>query len=143
MQIKGTAVQVTLVDGGWRHSMAATAASLYAWGWNKFGQLGICHSQDKCSPTSVPLPSGPDTRVVRLSCGWKHTLLVTDKGDFYAMGRGTNGQLGAAVQSDQCGILACVSCINVLCAATLSYVGCSCGRIALYKHAWLTSRCIT
>jgi alpha-tubulin suppressor-like RCC1 family protein len=97
-------MQVKLIDGGWRHSMAATATAVYAWGWNKFGQLGIGQSKDICTPTRVTLPSGEGTSVVHLSCGWKHTLLVTGKGDFYTMGRGTNGQLGLAVHSDMCAL---------------------------------------
>ena len=33
-------------------------------------------------------------KVVQISCGWRHTLAVTDKQNVYSWGRGTNGQLG-------------------------------------------------
>lgn len=100
--LKRTSAQVMLVDGGWRHTIAATASGLWAWGWNKFGQLGLGRTADVCTPTAVEALSQEDTRMALVSCGWKHTLLVTEGGDFYAMGRGTNGQLGMPVASDQC-----------------------------------------
>lgn len=92
--------QVLIADGGWRHSAAATAGALYVWGWNKFGQLGVGKTDDVCAPMKVEALSGPGTQIKHLACGWKHTLAVTTKGDFYAMGRGANGQLGVAVSSD-------------------------------------------
>ena len=94
--------QVTRVDGGWRHTVAATASGVWAWGWNKFGQLGLGRTADVCTPTAVEALSGEGARMELVSCGWKHTLLVTEAGEFYAMGRGTNGQLGVPVPSDQC-----------------------------------------
>ena len=94
--------QVTLVDGGWRHTVAATTSGVYAWGWNKFGQLGIGRAEDPCTPVRVDALSGPDAEMARISCGWKHTLLVSTSGAFYATGRGTNGQLGMPVTTDMC-----------------------------------------
>jgi hypothetical protein len=98
--LRALLVQVLIADGGWRHSVAATAGALYVWGWNKFGQLGIGETDDVCVPMKLAALSGPGTQIKHLACGWKHTLAVTTKGDFYAMGRGTNGQLGVDVSSD-------------------------------------------
>ncbi|RWR92760.1 Regulator of chromosome condensation [Cinnamomum micranthum f. kanehirae] len=84
---------VTQISGGWRHTMALTSdGSLYGWGWNKFGQIGIGDSDDRCSPVQVKFP--PDQKVVQISCGWRHTLAVTDKDNVFSWGRGTSGQLG-------------------------------------------------
>lgn len=33
-------------------------------------------------------------KIVQISCGWRHTIAVTDKNNVYSWGRGTNGQLG-------------------------------------------------
>lgn len=33
-------------------------------------------------------------KVVQISCGWRHTLAVTDKDNVFSWGRGTSGQLG-------------------------------------------------
>eukprot|EP00268_Persea_americana_P066002 TRINITY_DN8903_c0_g1_i3.p1 TRINITY_DN8903_c0_g1~~TRINITY_DN8903_c0_g1_i3.p1 ORF type:complete len:194 (+),score=46.61 TRINITY_DN8903_c0_g1_i3:214-795(+) len=84
---------VTQISGGWRHTMAFTSdGSLYGWGWNKFGQIGIGDSDDRCSPVQVKFPQ--DQKVVQISCGWRHTLAVTDKDNVFSWGRGTSGQLG-------------------------------------------------
>ena len=93
-------VQIVMVDGGWRHSVAATATALFAWGWNKFGQLGLGRSEDPCVPVKVDALSDSGASLDRVSCGWKHTIAVTTDGCFYATGRGTNGQLGMPVSSD-------------------------------------------
>ncbi|XP_022841811.1 ultraviolet-B receptor UVR8-like [Olea europaea var. sylvestris] len=81
------------ISGGWRHTMALTTdGELYGWGWNKFGQLGVGDNSDHCSPIPVKFPD--DQKVVHVSCGWRHTLAVTDRHNVFSWGRGTNGQLG-------------------------------------------------
>ncbi|CAI9780505.1 unnamed protein product [Fraxinus pennsylvanica] len=81
------------ISGGWRHTMALTTeGKLYGWGWNKFGQVGVGDNSDHCSPKPVKFPH--DQKVVHVSCGWRHTLAVTDRHNIFSWGRGTNGQLG-------------------------------------------------
>lgn len=85
--------KIALVTGGWRHTLAADKeGELYAWGWNQFGQLGLGDDQDRCLPERVQTLA--NDKVVLLSSGWKHTLVVTEKGDLYSWGRGAGGQLG-------------------------------------------------
>ncbi|XP_020588013.1 ultraviolet-B receptor UVR8 [Phalaenopsis equestris] len=84
---------ISQVSGGWRHTMALTSdGRLYGWGWNKFGQLGVGDNVDHCSPAQVNFPV--DQKVVFTSCGWRHTLAVTERKNVFSWGRGTNGQLG-------------------------------------------------
>ncbi|CAK8567957.1 unnamed protein product [Lathyrus sativus] len=84
---------ISQVAGGWRHTMALTTGGiLYGWGWNKFGQVGVGDNVDRCSPVQVKFPH--DQKVVQMSCGWRHTIAVTEKDNVYSWGRGTNGQLG-------------------------------------------------
>ncbi|EFJ17371.1 hypothetical protein SELMODRAFT_179009 [Selaginella moellendorffii] len=85
---------ITQVSGGWRHTVALTeAGKLYGWGWNKFGQVGSGDVDDHTSPQLISIP-GQHQRVVQVSCGWRHTVAVTDKNNVYSWGRGTSGQLG-------------------------------------------------
>lgn len=63
---------------------------LYAWGWNRFGQLGLGSMDDANMPCKVDLP-GP---VAQVACGWRHTLAVLKDDSAWSWGRGTNGQLG-------------------------------------------------
>ncbi|KAL8096423.1 ultraviolet-B receptor UVR8 isoform X2 [Apium graveolens] len=84
---------ISQISGGWRHTMAVTSTGkLYGWGWNKFGQVGCGDNLDHCSPMPVNFPH--EQKVVQISCGWRHTLAVTDKQNIFSWGRGTNGQLG-------------------------------------------------
>ncbi|KAL0343235.1 UNVERIFIED_CONTAM: Ultraviolet-B receptor UVR8 [Sesamum angustifolium] len=85
--------RISQISGGWRHTMAVTADGvLYGWGWNKFGQVGVGNNVDHCSPAQVKFPL--DQKVVNISCGWRHTLAVTERQNVFSWGRGTNGQLG-------------------------------------------------
>ncbi|KAJ4964842.1 hypothetical protein NE237_016691 [Protea cynaroides] len=84
---------ITQISGGWRHTMAVTSdGRLYGWGWNKFGQVGVGDNVDRCSPVQVKFPQ--EQKVVQISCGWRHTLAVTEKHNVFSWGRSTNGQLG-------------------------------------------------
>ncbi|XP_073144915.1 ultraviolet-B receptor UVR8-like isoform X1 [Henckelia pumila] len=84
---------ISQISGGWRHTMALTTdGKLYGWGWNKFGQLGVGDNIDHCSPVQITFPL--DQKVEKISCGWRHTLAVTERQNVFSWGRGTNGQLG-------------------------------------------------
>ncbi|KAL3528160.1 hypothetical protein ACH5RR_012816 [Cinchona calisaya] len=91
---------ISQISGGWRHTMALTAdGKLYGWGWNKFGQVGVGDNIDHCSPVQVRFPL--DQKVVQISCGWRHTLAVTERQNVFSWGRGTNGQLGHGESADR------------------------------------------
>ncbi|CAF1921741.1 BnaC02g42750D [Brassica napus] len=91
---------ISQISGGWRHTMALTSdGKLYGWGWNKFGQVGVGNNVDQCSPVQVRFPD--DQALVQVSCGWRHTLAVTERNNVFAWGRGTNGQLGIGESLDR------------------------------------------
>ncbi|OAY65499.1 ultraviolet-B receptor UVR8 [Ananas comosus] len=84
---------ISQISGGWRHTMALTSdGKLYGWGWNKFGQLGVGDNVDHCSPELVNFPD--EQKIVQISCGWRHTLALTERKNVFSWGRGTSGQLG-------------------------------------------------
>ncbi|PKA54527.1 Ultraviolet-B receptor UVR8 [Apostasia shenzhenica] len=84
---------ISQISGGWRHTMALTSdGRLYGWGWNKFGQIGVGDNSDHCSPIQIKFPQ--DQKVIQVSCGWRHTLAITERKNIFSWGRGTNGQLG-------------------------------------------------
>ncbi|KAJ3671634.1 hypothetical protein LUZ60_007713 [Juncus effusus] len=84
---------ISQISGGWRHTMAlASDGNLYGWGWNKFGQLGIGDNDDRCSPVQVKFPH--QQKISQVTCGWRHTIALTESKNVFSWGRGTSGQLG-------------------------------------------------
>ena len=61
-------------------------------GWNKDGQLGLS-SQDVDATTFHPLANFP-YKVTKVSCGWSHTLALSESGEVFAWGSNAFGQLG-------------------------------------------------
>eukprot|EP00899_Mesostigma_viride_P005341 jgi/Mesvir1/14808/Mv05445-RA.3 len=60
------------------HTVAATVdGAVYAWGWNKFGQLGLPESSSELTPALVESPLLDDVCIVAVSCGARHTAVVS------------------------------------------------------------------
>lgn len=86
------------VAAGFSHSLAVTEdGRVYAWGYNRFGQLGDGTLVDKIAPTSTGL-SG----VTAISAGYDHSIAIDTAGDVYVWGRNDYGRLGARSGED-CG----------------------------------------
>eukprot|EP00899_Mesostigma_viride_P005342 jgi/Mesvir1/14809/Mv05445-RA.4 len=63
------------------HTVAATVdGAVYAWGWNKFGQLGLPESSSELTPALVESPLLDDVCIVAVSCGARHTAVVSGWG---------------------------------------------------------------
>ena len=82
---------------GWRwpagqsHSLGRRAnGSLYAWGDNALGQLGLGSIGNQTTPTQV----GSDTDWVAVAAGANHSLGRRANGSLYAWGYNASGQLG-------------------------------------------------
>ncbi|XP_023183784.1 probable E3 ubiquitin-protein ligase HERC4 isoform X1 [Xiphophorus maculatus] len=83
---------VQLAAGG-AHSFALTVSgAVFGWGRNKFGQLGVNDSNDRCFPTL--LKSLRSQRVIYVCCGEDHTAVLTKEGGVFTFGAGGYGQLG-------------------------------------------------
>jgi alpha-tubulin suppressor-like RCC1 family protein len=98
-------VQVGGVAGGWAavsansyYTMAIrTDGSLYAWGWNQYGQLGDGTNTDQPLPVLV----GMDADWVSVSAGYGHALAVKADGSLWAWGSNDSGQLGLGNTQNQ------------------------------------------
>jgi alpha-tubulin suppressor-like RCC1 family protein len=91
----GPAVQIA---AGGEHSLALTSTGqLYAFGGNRYGQLGRGSNAETTTPNPTPAPvalpaaSGP---VTAIAAGGYHSLALTSSGAIYAFGRNSSGQLG-------------------------------------------------
>lgn len=96
-----TAVQVTVpaatgwasVSAGFADTCATrTDGSLYCWGSNGNGQLGVGNTTDQHQPAQVTTPSGTGWSAV--SVGYQHGCATRTDGTLYCWGDGSNGRLG-------------------------------------------------
>ena len=90
-QLQGkTAVYVA---AGGLHALCITAdGSLFAWGYNTNGQLGVGDTDDSSVPTLVTALQGK--QVAHVAAGINHTLCTTADSSVFTWGAGAAGTLG-------------------------------------------------
>jgi alpha-tubulin suppressor-like RCC1 family protein len=64
--------------------------TLWAWGRNETGQLGLSDTSNRSSPTQV----GTSSTWTQVACGYRFTLAIQSPGTLWAWGSNGNGQLG-------------------------------------------------
>ena len=79
-----------IAAGGWHALATTTDGQLFAWGYNKYGQLGLGNDQNQFSPIAVP----GMTNVATIAAGYSHTLAIADC-TALAWGKNAVGELGA------------------------------------------------
>ncbi|KAJ1206132.1 hypothetical protein NDU88_001541 [Pleurodeles waltl] len=83
-------VQIT---AGSAHSVALSlTGTVYSWGNNTAGQLGLGHMENQYLPTVVEALWNKSVEFV--TCGDEHTAVLSKDGLVYTFGAGGNGQLG-------------------------------------------------
>jgi alpha-tubulin suppressor-like RCC1 family protein len=84
-------IPIVDVAGGRNHALALTSGeTVYAWGANQYGQLGIGTLTASSTPAQVSSLSG----VVSIFAGRDHSLAVKADGTVWAWGYNANGELG-------------------------------------------------
>ena len=84
-------LRVAQVAAGKQHSLALTEAGVYAWGDNRFGQLGVGKAVARSSTPRLVPGLG---RAVGVACGQFHSLARDAEGRLMTWGWGVHGQLG-------------------------------------------------
>ena len=86
--------RVVMVSCGDSHTMALTAGG-EVWAWGTFrdssGPIGLVEGGVL---QTEPTPVLPGRRVVKVSSGSNHLVMLTQEGDLYSMGNAEQGQLG-------------------------------------------------
>jgi alpha-tubulin suppressor-like RCC1 family protein len=101
--LPGASGPVTQIAASNNHTLALTSTGqLYAFGENRYGQLGSAINNNSLAPNPTPtlvaLP-GASGLVTQIAAGANHSLAVTSTGQLYAFGDNYSGQLGSATNS--------------------------------------------
>ncbi len=96
------------------------SGSVYAWGWNINGQLGVGDTITRIRPQLVPniSTSTAFTEIKKIVCGSRFTIALTNTGQIFSWGRGDDGQLGhgskkLTVTPSMIGLLASTKIVDV------------------------------
>jgi RCC1 and BTB domain-containing protein len=76
-----------------------SSGKIYCWGWNQWGEVGI-GSKDESSP-KLNLKYLNNEFVIDITCGARHSLVLTDCGEVYAWGENYSGQIGNSCNNNQ------------------------------------------
>ena len=67
---------------------------VYACGRNANGELGLGHKENSLALVPVPCPFRGASRILQVTCGGNHTMVLTSEGEVWACGFNSVGQLG-------------------------------------------------
>ncbi|KAK9398702.1 putative E3 ubiquitin-protein ligase HERC4 [Crotalus adamanteus] len=86
-------IPLIMIAAGSAHSMVVSIfGTVYSWGKNTFGQLGLGDTEDRYIPAHVKALEHKKT--VFISCGGEHTAVLSKDGLVCTFGSGCYGQLG-------------------------------------------------
>ena len=81
---------LNIAGGGYNTLAVKTDGTLWSWGYNAQGQLGLGNTTDYSSPKQV----GALTAWLKVASGLYHSIVTKTDGTLWAWGQGGSGQLG-------------------------------------------------
>ncbi|GAB6019480.1 hypothetical protein CHUAL_001058 [Chamberlinius hualienensis] len=85
---------ISITGGGGFVEFLSDDGELFVCGKNQSGQLGVGHQNSLHFLQKVEWSNLNSEKVVKISCGWDHTLSLTDKGRLFVWGSNARHQLG-------------------------------------------------
>jgi len=91
----------TQVSCGYYHTAGIqTPGTLWTWGLNTFGQLGLNTTIYATTSTTTPVQVGASSLWTNITGGFQHTLAIQSPGTLWAWGLNSYGQLGTSNQTN-------------------------------------------
>jgi alpha-tubulin suppressor-like RCC1 family protein len=91
---KSSISSVKEVAAGQYHSLALkTDGTVWAWGYDKYGQLGIGSTSNKTAPVAVVVTNMAH-KITAISAGYNHSLALDQDGIVWGWGDNAKGQVG-------------------------------------------------
>ncbi len=88
------------ISAGLSHSfILCDDGSVYGFGFNEEGELGLGHKNHRSTPQLIPMPM--EARPCQISAGLSHSFILCDDGSVYGFGANTSGQLGLGHENNQ------------------------------------------
>ncbi|XP_036000989.1 probable E3 ubiquitin-protein ligase HERC4 [Fundulus heteroclitus] len=88
-----SSIPVVRISAGGEHSFAlSVSGGVFGWGRNDCGQLGLGDTEDRNTPAPVSYLNMK--KVVQITCGKEHSVVLTKEGAVFTFGSGRYGQLG-------------------------------------------------
>ncbi len=98
----GALTGVTAAAGGDVFSMALKSdGTVWSWGGNANGQLGIGTTTQQTQAVQVLTATGALTNIVQIATGAAHAVALKSDGTVWVWGKNANGQLGLGNTTDQ------------------------------------------
>ncbi|KAJ6983052.1 hypothetical protein NC653_026004 [Populus alba x Populus x berolinensis] len=88
-------IRIEAVAAGLWHTVCVSAdGDVYSFGGNQFGQLGTGGDQAETLPRLLEAPSLENIHAKTVSCGARHSAIITEDGKVFCWGWNKYGQLG-------------------------------------------------
>jgi len=98
VQVSGLTGIIAIAGGGWGHSIALkNDGTVWSWGQNYFGQLGLGDTTDRLLPAQVSGLSG----IIAIANGGGHSLALKNDSTVWVWGYNSLGQLGDSTTTDR------------------------------------------
>lgn len=93
--VSGLPTDVTQIAAGLGHGLALSGNTLYAWGYNNYGQIGNGTTLSGNTGVSVPVVvTGIEGTIVSIGAGGVSSYAITSDGALWMWGNNAAGQLG-------------------------------------------------
>jgi RCC1 and BTB domain-containing protein len=93
-------LKIIRIERGAHHTLALTQTrDVYSWGMNEDGQVGVEREKD-WQLIPIKIEGFVDQKILQISCGYYHSMSLTESGHVFNWGNNEFGKLGLGNEKD-------------------------------------------